>query len=70
MHMSLINSKVRGQCAFSRDMVAEFAQFVEANGLKPVIGQEFGFDQTIAAFEALEKQKFVGKVVVRIGEDA
>jgi D-arabinose 1-dehydrogenase-like Zn-dependent alcohol dehydrogenase len=59
---------VRGTVGFSRDAVAEFARFAEANNIKPVIAQEFTFEQTVQAFEALQKQNAVGKIVVNIAD--
>jgi NADPH:quinone reductase-like Zn-dependent oxidoreductase len=58
---------VKGCCAFSRDSVAELAQFVEAHGIKPVVAHVFPFEQTVEAFEAMTRQNAVGKIAVRIG---
>lgn len=55
--------------SFSRDHSGEFVKFIEANGIKPVVATIFSFDQTIAAFEALQKQNAVGKLVIKIRED-
>lgn len=33
---------------------------------RPVIAKVFGFDQTIQAFDALDSQKYVGKVVISL----
>jgi NADPH:quinone reductase-like Zn-dependent oxidoreductase len=60
---------VRGTAGFSRDAVIEFVQFVEANNIKPVIAQEFAFDDVVQAFEALQQQKAVGKIVVKIADE-
>jgi D-arabinose 1-dehydrogenase-like Zn-dependent alcohol dehydrogenase len=60
---------VRGQTGFSRDALSEFSAFVAANGIKPVIAQEFAFGDMVAAFEALQKQNSVGKIVVKIAEE-
>ena len=54
--------------AFSRDSTAEFARFAEQHVLKPVIAKEFAFQDAIEAFQALEDQTEVGKIVVRISE--
>jgi NADPH:quinone reductase-like Zn-dependent oxidoreductase len=40
-----------------------------ANNIKPVIAQEFAFDEMVHAFEALQKQKAVGKMVVKIADE-
>ncbi|KAJ4362900.1 hypothetical protein N0V83_010017 [Neocucurbitaria cava] len=57
---------VKGCVAFSRDATAEFAKFVEEHRIKPVIAKEFDFDGAVDAFNALERQDAVGKIVVRI----
>ncbi|CAO2652700.1 Nn.00g021110.m01.CDS01 [Neocucurbitaria sp. VM-36] len=57
---------VKGCVAFSRDATAEFAEFVEEHKIKPVVAREFRFDKTVEAFNALEKQDTVGKIVVKI----
>lgn len=54
--------------SFSRDAVAELAQFVEANNIKPVIAQEFEFEQVVEAFAALQKQNAVGKIGIKISD--
>jgi NADPH:quinone reductase-like Zn-dependent oxidoreductase len=58
---------VKGCCAFSRDSLAELAQFVDAHNIKPVVALEFDFEQTVEAFEAMNKQSAIGKIAVRIG---
>jgi D-arabinose 1-dehydrogenase-like Zn-dependent alcohol dehydrogenase len=60
---------VRGLVAFSKDASAEFVRFSEANGFNPVVSQIFEFDQAIQAFEAMEKQNSVGKLIVKIDEE-
>ncbi|KAF2636536.1 NAD-P-binding protein [Massarina eburnea CBS 473.64] len=60
---------VKGCVAFSRDMTAEFVSFVEEHGIKPVIAKTFEFDQAIEAFDALQKQNAVGKIIIRIGQE-
>lgn len=55
--------------AFSRDTTAEFAKFAEQYGIRPVIAKEYEFDDAIAAFEALQNQTGVGKIVVRISDE-
>lgn len=59
---------MKGCVAFSRDSTAEFARFAEQHVLKPVIAKEFAFQDAIEAFQALEDQTEVGKIVVRISE--
>ncbi|CAG5158200.1 uncharacterized protein ALTATR162_LOCUS5034 [Alternaria atra] len=59
---------VKGCTAFSRDTLAEFAKLVDANVIKPVIAQSFDFSQMVEAFQALQKQNAVGKIVVKISD--
>lgn len=63
----LTSELVRGCVAFSRDAVAELAQFVDANSIKPVVAEVFDFKNTVEAFEALQKQTSIGKIAVKIG---
>ncbi|KAF2830074.1 alcohol dehydrogenase superfamily, zinc-containing protein [Ophiobolus disseminans] len=60
---------IRGQTGFSRDAVAELSAFVAAHSIQPVIAQEFAFSDMVAAFEALQKQNSVGKIVVKIADE-
>lgn len=60
---------VKGCVAFSRDATAEFAQFLEEHNIKPVIAKEFNFNAATAAFEALQSQTEVGKIVIKISEE-
>ncbi|KAJ4344256.1 hypothetical protein N0V95_006199 [Ascochyta clinopodiicola] len=60
---------VKGCVAFNRDATAEFAQFAEQYGIKPVIAKEFAFGDVVAAFEALQNQSEVGKIVVRLSDE-
>lgn len=46
-YIMLKYATVRGCVAFSCDSVAEFAQFMEANGIKPVVAEVFDFKHTI-----------------------
>jgi NADPH:quinone reductase-like Zn-dependent oxidoreductase len=43
--------------------------FTSANNIKPVIATEFGFEDMVQAFEALQKQNAVGKIVVKIADE-
>lgn len=54
---------------FSVKSTTELAQFVQAHGIKPVIAQRFDFEHVVDAFEALQEQTAVGKIVVQISED-
>ncbi|KAF9697579.1 hypothetical protein EKO04_004234 [Ascochyta lentis] len=60
---------VKGCVAFNRDATAEFAQFTEKHGIKPVIAKTFEFGDAIAAFEALQNQTEVGKIIIKISDE-
>ncbi|KAF1963001.1 NAD-P-binding protein [Byssothecium circinans] len=60
---------VKGCVAFSRDMTTELVGFLEAHEIKPVIAETFEFDLAVAAFEALQKQNAVGKIIIKIGQE-
>ena len=59
---------MKGCCAFTREASAEFCEFVEANQIEPLVAQTFEFEETVEAFQTLQKQNAVGKLVVRISE--
>jgi NADPH:quinone reductase-like Zn-dependent oxidoreductase len=44
------------------------ADFVEAHGIRPVVGDEFAFDDIASAHRALEERRNVGKVIVKVSE--
>ncbi|PSN63639.1 alcohol dehydrogenase zinc-binding domain-containing protein [Corynespora cassiicola Philippines] len=60
---------VKGCTAFSREATAELMKFVEANGIKPLIAKTFAFEDAKEAFEELQKQSAVGKIVIKISDD-
>ena len=60
---------VKGCVAFSRDATAEFAKFAEQHGIRPVVAKGFKFDDAVEAFEALQNQSEVGKIVIKIGNE-
>ena len=45
---------------------ADLVRFVEANGIRPVVGSVFSFDDIAEAHRALESRCTAGKVVVRL----
>jgi D-arabinose 1-dehydrogenase-like Zn-dependent alcohol dehydrogenase len=59
---------VKGCVAFNCNATAELARFVEEHNIKPVIAKEFAFAEAREAFQALEKQNSVGKIVVKLSE--
>ena len=60
---------MKGCVGFSRDATAEFARFTEQHRIKPIIAREFVFDNAVAAFEALQNQSEVGKIVITISDN-
>lgn len=59
---------MKGCVAFNRDATAEFAKFAEQHHIKPVVGKTFAFGDAIEAFQALQSQTEVGKVVIKVGD--
>ncbi len=51
----------------SRAMFENMNAAIEANNLKPAIDKVFPFDKAADAFKHAERQKFFGKIVIRIG---
>ncbi|EJD34646.1 NAD(P)-binding protein [Auricularia subglabra TFB-10046 SS5] len=66
MSVMLKNAIVRGITVGSLDMLRNFIRLVEVHKLKPVVGRVFGFEDVKKAYECLEKQDFVGKIVVKV----
>ncbi|EJD42367.1 NAD(P)-binding protein [Auricularia subglabra TFB-10046 SS5] len=68
LHMSVLlkDASLRGIRVGTLDMMRDFMQLVETHRLKPVVGHIFGFSEVKEAFECLEKQEFVGKIVVKV----
>ncbi|KAH9941519.1 NAD-P-binding protein [Amylocystis lapponica] len=56
-------------------VVGSVAQFenmnrlIEAQSLKPVVDRVFPFDEAVAAYEYLDSQKHVGKVVIKVSKN-
>lgn len=57
--------KIQGVYVGSRTELEAFAAFVAAHGIKPVIGETFGFDDAEAAFRTMGAGRHFGKIVVR-----
>jgi D-arabinose 1-dehydrogenase-like Zn-dependent alcohol dehydrogenase len=60
---------VKGCCAFTRQTSEELARFMEEHDIKPVIAKEYGFEDAVEAFEGLQKQDAVGKIVIKISDE-
>ncbi|MGV6807544.1 MAG: zinc-dependent alcohol dehydrogenase family protein [bacterium] len=56
----------KGLTVGSTVMLKSLSNFIEVNGIKPVIDTEFTFDQVPEAYKYLEAGKHFGKVIVRI----
>ncbi len=59
------NLSLRGITAGSREMLVRLVRAAAAQGLKPVIDREFGFDDAAAAYAHLASGAHLGKVLVR-----
>ncbi|CCM00054.1 uncharacterized protein FIBRA_02080 [Fibroporia radiculosa] len=59
----------RGILIGSRTQFEDMNRLIVENGLKPVIDKVFAFEDTLAAYQYLESQQHVGKVVVRVSKD-
>lgn len=44
-------------------------RLINATGLKPVVDKVFQFEDLLAAYEYLESQQHVGKVVVQVAKN-
>ncbi|TFL01141.1 NAD(P)-binding protein [Pterulicium gracile] len=54
-----------GSVAQSRDMV----RLISAQKIKPLVDRVFDFEQAVEAYQYLEDQKHVGKVVIKVSKD-
>ena len=64
----MLTEVVKGCLSFSRDDTAEFAKFAEQRRIRPVIAKQFDFEDAISAFQALQSQTEVGKIVINISD--
>lgn len=58
--------QIAGVFVGSRSMVESMHRAIQVNGLKPVVDTVFDFDDTHAAFRAMEKQVHFGKIVIAL----
>ncbi|KZW01844.1 alcohol dehydrogenase zinc-binding domain-containing protein [Exidia glandulosa HHB12029] len=63
------NALVRGITVVDITLFKQLLRLVEFHKIKPVVGKVFQFEEAKDAFACLEKQDFVGKVVIRISKD-
>ncbi|KAF2092587.1 putative zinc-type alcohol dehydrogenase-like protein [Rhizodiscina lignyota] len=57
---------VRGVFNWSKPMIEAMAEFVEKHKIHPVVAEAFEWEDAKAAFEMLNKQSAVGKIVIKI----
>lgn len=65
----LNNVHVRGITLGDVILFKEFVRLVDVNRIKPVVGKVFEFKDAKEAYACLEKQNFVGKVVIRVAKN-
>jgi NADPH:quinone reductase-like Zn-dependent oxidoreductase len=58
------NLVLRGITAGNRRMLADLVRAVDANGVVPVIGGRFGFEEAVAAYGYLKSGGCLGKVLI------
>lgn len=63
------NALVRGVTVGDVVMFRELLRLLELHKIKPKVGKVFEFDKTKQAFACLEKQDFIGKVVIQVAKD-
>ncbi|KZS99981.1 NAD(P)-binding protein [Laetiporus sulphureus 93-53] len=59
---------LRGILIGSHTQFEAMNRLISANGIKPIVDKVFSFEDAIAAYEHLESQKHVGKVVIRVSK--
>lgn len=59
----------RGLMVGTRRQFEQMCDAITATQLQPVIGKVFEFAEAREAYEALEAQTYVGKIVIRVGLD-
>jgi NADPH:quinone reductase-like Zn-dependent oxidoreductase len=60
------NESVSGIYVGSRENFEAMNAYIEAHDVKPVIDQVFDFKDAPAAYELMESDKFLGKIVIRL----
>jgi len=60
---------LRGIPVGSRQQHEQAVDFIESNGIKPIIYKTFGFDEAKAAYEAQLSPDIFGKVVIKIADE-
>jgi NADPH:quinone reductase-like Zn-dependent oxidoreductase len=62
------NLLLRGITAGNRRMLQDLVRAADANGLVPVIGATFGFDEAPEAYAFLKSGKCLGKVLIKVAD--
>lgn len=65
-HIMGKSARIAGISVGNRDWFEDMCEAIEINGLRPVIGETFGFDQAKEAFATMIGQTAVGKIVVEM----
>ncbi|EMD30917.1 hypothetical protein CERSUDRAFT_109716 [Gelatoporia subvermispora B] len=60
---------IRGIFIGSRTQFEDMNRLIAARGLRPVVDKVFPFDETRKAYEYLESQQHVGKVVIKVARN-
>ncbi|EMD34895.1 hypothetical protein CERSUDRAFT_54054 [Gelatoporia subvermispora B] len=60
---------MRGILVGPRAQFESLNRLIEASGLRPVVDKVFPFEEARRAYEYLESQKHVGKVVIKVSKD-
>jgi len=57
---------VRGVFVGSREMLESMCRAVSFNGMKPIIGRVFGFEEAVEAFRLMKSGGHFGKIVIKL----
>ncbi|KZT21277.1 NAD(P)-binding protein [Neolentinus lepideus HHB14362 ss-1] len=60
---------VRGVLVGPRSSFEDMNRLIEVNDVKPAVSKVFSFEQAKEAYEFLQAQKYVGKVVIQVAQD-
>ena len=59
-------TRMNGITVGSRDDFVAMNALIESSGLRPVVGATFALSEVKAAFEMMERENFIGNIVVEI----
>lgn len=60
------NADINGIYVGSRSMFGRMNAFLSGHGIRPVIDEEYGFDDALKAYASLEGARHFGKIVVKV----